>query len=255
MNKRQKKKVGKRQSAKASALQKQYRQQVDRIRRLISRRKSWGFLGGEDIIPPRPKTITAGTIRRLKAITPEKIDERMRAVHPETGEIIPATRGRVIRRRLQVSARKLTPAPAPAPAPAQEADSAIIDAHEVAPDESFTKEQEPPDKSVWIDESEIYEQVVDNFFSMMSYINQEAQRLWARFLNNLIKDYGKEEVGRMLEACYNDGYSIEWLLNPSDQWRIADILERWEVLINHLDVPEGYKSDLYDTYIYEYAFN
>lgn len=55
------------------SLREQYQAQVRRIRLNAVKMAKRGYNVPENIVPPEPKKITSGTIRRLKAITPKKI--------------------------------------------------------------------------------------------------------------------------------------------------------------------------------------
>lgn len=69
-------------------LQEQYRRERKRVRDYISRLKRQGYIV-ETELPKIPKRITAGSIRRLQKLTPEKISESATTYH----------RGRIISRR------------------------------------------------------------------------------------------------------------------------------------------------------------
>lgn len=55
------------------SLRQQYLAQVRRLEKLQERMLARGYSFDADIIPPEPKRITAGSIRRLKAITPKAV--------------------------------------------------------------------------------------------------------------------------------------------------------------------------------------
>lgn len=66
----------------------EYSRNRRRIQSAIRRLRNQGFLVPEDILPPIPKRITAGSVRRLEKITTEKIVRASRAVDVSTGEIV-----------------------------------------------------------------------------------------------------------------------------------------------------------------------
>lgn len=69
-------------------LQEQYSKEINRIKNAIRREAKKGNVLTFDIIPPKPKKITEGTIRRLNKITPAKIRSKSIQVDITTGEII-----------------------------------------------------------------------------------------------------------------------------------------------------------------------
>lgn len=70
------------------AIQDEYRKERKRIQGYVNRMKRKGYVFEDAILPPIPKRITAGSVRRLSAITPEKIRSRSSIVIPTTGEVI-----------------------------------------------------------------------------------------------------------------------------------------------------------------------
>ena len=73
--------------SKKEALKKEYRKQRKRIQSYISRRWKLGF-DSDFVLPSIPKKITAGSVRRLKKITAEKLKQHeKRWYDPDTGEI------------------------------------------------------------------------------------------------------------------------------------------------------------------------
>lgn len=52
---------------------KAYNKELKRIKQIIKRAEKKGFIFDEEIIPPKPKKLTQGSVNRLRSITPEKI--------------------------------------------------------------------------------------------------------------------------------------------------------------------------------------
>lgn len=83
-----------------------YKRERNRIQRQVNRMKKRGYEFEKSPVPAIPKTITAGSVRRLQAITTKKLYEMAKFVDIETGEILPAKKGRALeRRRSAVKAR------------------------------------------------------------------------------------------------------------------------------------------------------
>lgn len=83
-----------------------YKRERNRIQRQVNRMKKRGYEFEKSPVPAIPKTITAGSVRRLQAITTKKLYEMAKFVDIETGEILPGKKGRALeRRRSAVKAR------------------------------------------------------------------------------------------------------------------------------------------------------
>lgn len=74
------------------AIRDEYRKERKRIQSYVNKMKRKGYVFEDAILPPIPKRITAGSVRRLSAITPEKIRSRSSIVIPTTGEVIGYTK-------------------------------------------------------------------------------------------------------------------------------------------------------------------
>ena len=72
----------------------EYRKERKRVRDLIRRMKKRGYIDLDDVLPPIPKKITAGSVRRLQELTPRKLQEKARYVKPG-GEIVSGRAGRL----------------------------------------------------------------------------------------------------------------------------------------------------------------
>lgn len=62
--------------SKSNQYLKEYNKEVRRLKQAIRRAEKQGYTVPQNIIPQKPKNITAGTIRKLAKITPEKIREK-----------------------------------------------------------------------------------------------------------------------------------------------------------------------------------
>lgn len=67
--------------------QKQYRKQINRIKRAIKRLEKEGFIIPSDIIPLAPERISKKRISTLKSITPQAIRIKSQVIDIETGEV------------------------------------------------------------------------------------------------------------------------------------------------------------------------
>lgn len=81
-----------------SKVQQQYRKERKRIQRQMNRMLARGYILPE-VLPPVPKKITAGSIRRLKKITTKKLYDMADFQDLTTGEIVSGQEGRKLERK------------------------------------------------------------------------------------------------------------------------------------------------------------
>lgn len=83
---------------KKSQLLKEYNKERNRIKRFIRNAEKRGYVFEPNLIPPKPKTITSGSIRRLSKIRPAQLYNKAYAISTVTGQpITVAQRKREIR--------------------------------------------------------------------------------------------------------------------------------------------------------------
>lgn len=75
-------------TTKKSELLKEYNKQRKRIKQFIRYAEKRGYVFEPNLIPPRPKTITSGSIRRLSKIRPEQLYKKAYAISAVTGQPI-----------------------------------------------------------------------------------------------------------------------------------------------------------------------
>lgn len=75
-------------TTKKSQLLKEYNKQRNRIKRFIRNAEKRGYVFEPNLIPPRPKTITSGSIRRLSKIRPAQLYNKAYAISAVTGQPI-----------------------------------------------------------------------------------------------------------------------------------------------------------------------
>jgi hypothetical protein len=75
-------------TTKKSQLLKEYNKELNRIKRFIRNAEKRGYVFEPDLIPPKPKTITSGSIRRLSKIRPAQLYKKAYAVSAVTGQPI-----------------------------------------------------------------------------------------------------------------------------------------------------------------------
>lgn len=84
---------------KQTRAEKAYNRERRRIERQIKRMTQRGYAVPENILPPRPKRVTAASVRRLQKITTPKLYERSRYIDVETGELLTGAEGRSLERQ------------------------------------------------------------------------------------------------------------------------------------------------------------
>lgn len=75
-------------TTKKSQLLKEYNKQRKRIKQFIRYAEKRGYVFEPNLIPPRPKTITSGSIRRLSKIRPAQLYNKAYAISAVTGQPI-----------------------------------------------------------------------------------------------------------------------------------------------------------------------
>ena len=75
-------------TTKKSQLLKEYNKERNRIKRFIRNAEKRGYVFEPNLLPPKPKTITSGSIRRLSKIRPEQLYKKAYAISAVTGQPI-----------------------------------------------------------------------------------------------------------------------------------------------------------------------
>lgn len=75
-------------TTKKSQLLKEYNKERNRIKRFIRNAERRGYVFEPNLLPPKPKTITSGSIRRLSKIRPAQLYNKAYAISAVTGQPI-----------------------------------------------------------------------------------------------------------------------------------------------------------------------
>lgn len=75
-------------NTKKSQLLKEYNKERNRIKRFIRNAEKRGYVFEPDLLPPKPKTITSGSVRRLSKIRPAQLYNKAYAISAVTGQPI-----------------------------------------------------------------------------------------------------------------------------------------------------------------------
>lgn len=90
------------------ALRKEYQKERNRITRFMRAAEKRGYIFDEGLLPPPPKRITKASVRRLSKLKPDFLYSHAHYVEPDTGEYMPAKRGRVEERKKAARKAHLT---------------------------------------------------------------------------------------------------------------------------------------------------
>ncbi len=75
-------------TTKKSQLLKEYNKERNRIKQFIRRAEKRGYVFEPNLLPPKPKTITSGSVRRLSKIRPAQLYKKAYAISAVTGQPI-----------------------------------------------------------------------------------------------------------------------------------------------------------------------
>lgn len=75
-------------TTKKSQLLKEYNKERNRIKRFIRNAEKRGYVFEPNLLPPKPKTITSGSVRRLSKIRPAQLYKKAYAISAVTGQPI-----------------------------------------------------------------------------------------------------------------------------------------------------------------------
>lgn len=75
-------------TTKKSQLLKEYNKERNRIKRFIRNAEKRGYVFEPNLLPPKPKTITSGSVRRLSKIRPAQLYNKAYAISTVTGQPI-----------------------------------------------------------------------------------------------------------------------------------------------------------------------
>lgn len=207
-----------------------YRKQVKRIKQFVRRAESRGYYFGEldTILPSRPKRLTAGSVRRLAAITPDRLYKKgLYGGEATSGEIVPAERGRKEERKLAAQ---------------RAAKTRKLQAY----DNEANVSSILPSPEVKILEDDDYwsERILSNYRSFVRGFNEGAQARLFTWLDTLIAKRGKQAVAEMLEAGAAAGVLVNYQIAYDEKLLTAYINKMLDYLP---DIGEIEKEDILES--------
>lgn len=208
-----------------------YRKERKRVLQLIRRNESRGIIFDEQI-PSIPKKITMGSINRLKKIDKNYLKEHGTGIDIETGEIISV--GKVLQNRRKKAAakrektrqrnlvKKLT----------------AEELREIEKEKQRLREEHGEDKvdvekikrekgkykvdiRLWTEE----ELAIREFNAFIATLNPKAQLLLTKWLDELLKKYGVQVVGKMLIEAKKHGLVFDYKVLYDEKKLIKRISE------------------------------
>lgn len=213
-----------------------YRKQVKRIKQFVRRAESRGYYFGEldTIIPSRPKRLTAGSVRRLAAITPDKLYKRgMYGGEATSGEIVPAEQGRKAERKISAQraakTRKLQ----------------ALDREEISSTDAQVLPTQPvPEVKILEDDDYWADRILSNYRSFVRGFNEGAQARLFTWLDAIIAKRGKQDVAEMLEAGAAAGVLVNYQIAYDEKLLTAYINKMLDYLP---DIGEIEKEDILES--------
>lgn len=183
------------------SLKKEYMKQRKRIQSYLSRYKKLG-LEFDNVLPKIPKKITEGSIRRLQKITPQKIQEKAIFVDKDTGEVIEGKIAKKYAKEFNTQHKEYYPT---------ETDIVLNNfASNVSHFEPMS----------------MYS--ISNFKSMVARFPNSAEPIITPWINNLISEYGADNVAQMLQDAMADGLMLTFEIaydNSLLQNYMADLVD------------------------------
>lgn len=191
--------MAKRTTKKQTANQREYAKQVKRIKQAISRAVKRGYMFADDILPQKPKRVTAKAIERLKEITTNVLYSKAEYVDFTTGEIMSGEEG--VKQERKERARKASETrkrnKRKQYTPNNEYDTQYsnpnneYDTHYSIPNDDYSTQYGSMFATV----------VISNYKAQIRNFNDVAYNMLSTWLDGLIAKYGEEDVAIML----NDG--------------------------------------------------
>ena len=243
----------------------EYKKELRRIKQFIRRASKRGFFWDKSPIPNQPKKITSKSVERLRKITPDVLYKKGEYVVQETGELIPATKGRKIERKRStekaIETRKANKINVKKIDKAKEKDvySPKDKKKHERSEVKVTKPKKPipgandvvysPDDEPEYDTDDTYypnfiDIVLSNFRTQLSqFPNSEGAPLLLSWLDTLIADNGREAVAQMLQDGAEQGLLITW----ETVYKSVNTKTYMTEMMNYLpDQGEIYKDQIMD---------
>lgn len=184
------------------SLKKEYMKERKRIQSYLSKQRKFGLEFSKNILPKIPKRITKGSIRRLQKITPQKIQEQAVFVDKDTGEVIKGKKAKKYAKEFNKQHQEYYP---------NESDIVMDNFSEMVS---------------YFEPMSFY--AISNFKGMVSRFPNSAEPIITPWINNLISEYGFDNVAQMLQDAMADGLMLTFQIaydNSLLQNYMADLVD------------------------------
>lgn len=213
-----------------SPVKKEYFRQRRRIQSALRRATKRGYIVPEDFLPSIPKTITQGSVNRLSKLTINKLYEKSVKVDFDTGEFISGKQARNIERK-----------------------EAAQRAAQTRKERRYNKETRqteqfdmPSDYAEFPSETE---QIISNFKAdVISRYPESAGPTLQKWLDELIRNYGENDVAQMLQNAADNGLIIDYSVAYDEEKLMNAIAEFMDYLP---EASTGYKEEIIEQLEYE----
>ena len=183
------------------SLKKEYMKERKRIQSYLSKQRKFGLEFSKNILPKIPKRITEGSIRRLQKITPQKIQQQAVFVDKDTGELI---EGKIAKKYAKE----------------------FNNQQKYYPNKSEIILNNFADIMSYFEPMSLYS--ISNFKAMVARFPNSAEPIITPWINNLISEYGVDNVAQMLQDAMADGLMLTFEIaydNSLLQNYMADLVD------------------------------
>lgn len=205
-----------------------YAKERKRINQFIRRAEKRGFIFDENILPAKPKRVRAESVRRLAALTPERLYKHaIYAGEATQGEVVKGTKGAALERSLRskkaAETRKAKAAAKKKP---------------VSPTETIPGLQFPDNVA---DDGSFFDRVViTRFREHVSNFNERAEALLKSWLDRVIAQFGVHDTAVMLEDAAQDGHVVTYKIVYDTDKMFGFIADMMDYLP---EMTEWFKTD------------
>lgn len=189
-------------ATKKSQIEKEYKRLRKNALRNINRYKKRGIENVKEL-PPIPKKITAGSVRRMAQYTPEKLLENAIYTDKNTGEVYQGYRSiRAAERSQRAATRKST---------MKRKKAAIV--------EPKTKGVKSVAPELTVEDT--YDAIIDNFRGLFNTF--ETSEVADELITKWVNQYGKEKTAKIISTVYSE-YAYESLSDKAQrEIRYSDV--------------------------------
>lgn len=214
-----------------SPVERAYAAEVRRIKQFIRRAEKRRYIISDNILPKKPKRITAASVRRLSRIRPETIYKKSMYAGPLSyGEIIPAEKARKLEKKAAAQKAKET----------RKRNKEERERQKKPPITPGGSGGEVPEETS--EDTTLFDRVViDNFFSRLDKFQfGTCYKYLITWMRKLIRENGEHEVALMLQA----GAEAGLIIKAETVYRMEYCLEYITKMMEFLDVPSFYRNQV-----------